>query len=129
MKFQCIIFGTRFWKLKIIDEHKTNLVHQGPAKDLVDAYILESLVMKDDGSGAGRLFDGMNPDRQIQQMIADLFSTGTETIQTTLRWATIFALREPELQRRVQKEIDTVVGRKYLSFSNNFLTLTVSSIS
>ena len=87
------------------------MVHQSPAKDLVDAYIQESQLMKDDGNGE-RLFAGMDPDRQIQQMIADLFSTGTETIQTTLRWATIFALREPELQYRVQKEIDTVVGRK-----------------
>ena len=83
---------------------------QGPAKDLVDAYIQESQLIKD-GNGE-RLFAGMDPDRQIQQMIADLFSTGTETIQTTLRWATIFALREPELQYCVQKEIDTVVGRK-----------------
>ena len=97
-------------KLKILDEHKTNFVEQGHAKDLVDAYILESQVMKD--GNEGRLFAGMDPDRQIQQMIADLFSPGTETIQTTLRWATIFALREPELQYRVQKEIDSVVGRK-----------------
>ena len=76
----------------------------------MDAYIQESRMVKD-GNG-GRLFAGRDPERQIQQMIADLFSTGTETIQTTLRWATIFALREPELQNRVQKEIDTVVGRK-----------------
>jgi len=83
---------------------------KNPAKDLVDVYIQESQVMED-GNG-GRLFAGMDPDRQIQQMIADLFSAGTETVQTTLRWAATFALREPELQNRVQKEIDTVVGRK-----------------
>ena len=83
----------------------------GPAKDLVDAYVQESRAMED-GNSAGRLFAGMDPDRQIQQIITDLFSAGTETIQTTLRWAALFALREPELQHRVQKELDTVIGRK-----------------
>ena len=74
----------------------------------------------EDGHSDGRLFAGMNADTQIQQMIGDLFSAGTETIQTTLRWALLFALREPDLQRRVQQELDTVIGPKYIIFNSPF---------
>ena len=97
--------------LKVVEAHKANLGQQEPPKDLVDAYIQEIRAMED-GHSDGRLFAGMNADTQIQQMIGDLFSAGTETIQTTLRWALLFALREPVLQRRVQQELDTVIGPK-----------------
>jgi len=74
----------------------------------------------EDGHSDGLLFAGVNADTQIQQMIADLFSAGTETIQTTLRWAVLFAVREPDLQRRVQQELDTVIGLKYYFLLTNF---------
>ena len=102
--------------MKVVEKHKVALDPQGSSKDIVDAYIQESRAMQD-GNGDGHLFAGMDPDRQIHQIIIDLFSAGTETIQTTLRWATLFALREPELQDRVQQELDTVVGRQYIYFT------------
>lgn len=118
------MFFTFFFKNQVTKEHESNLDHKSPTDDLVDAYIQKSRAIKDGNSAAGRVFAGMDPNRQIQQMIADLFSAGTETVQTTLRWAVIFALREPELQYRVQKELDTVVGPKYASlFSFSFLRI------
>ena len=105
----------------MVEEHKANNSgHQDTPKDLVDAYIQESRAMED-GHSDGLLFAGMKADTQIQQMIADLFSAGTETIQTTLRWALIFALREPDLQLRVQQELDAIIGPKYITFISLFL--------
>ena len=80
-------------------------------RDVIDSYILEIQTAKEEGRSE-RLFDGKDADRQMQQIIGDMFSAGTESVKTTLQWATVFALREPELQARVQQELDQVVGRR-----------------
>ena len=43
-----------------------------------------------------------------------LFLGGTETSATTLRWSLLYMITYPEIQVRVQKEIDSVVGRNRL---------------
>lgn len=48
------------------------------------------------------------------QVIGDLFSAGMETIKTTLLWMNVFMLRNPDAMRRVQEELDQVVGRHRL---------------
>lgn len=50
-------------------------------------------------------------DRQIQQVLGDLFSAGMETIKTTIQWAVVFMLHHPEVAKAVQNELDEVVGR------------------
>ena len=44
-------------------------------------------------------------------VIFDLFLAGSETTSTTLMWAVINMMRNEEVQKRVQDELDTVVGR------------------
>ncbi|XP_021056208.1 cytochrome P450 2J3-like isoform X3 [Mus pahari] len=41
----------------------------------------------------------------------DLFIGGTETISTTLRWALLYMILNPEVQERVHSEIDGVIGQ------------------
>lgn len=50
----------------------------------------------------------------MMQVIADLFSAGMETIKTTLLWLNVFMLRHPDAMKRVQDELDQVVGRNRL---------------
>ncbi|XP_071450811.1 cytochrome P450 18a1 [Hetaerina americana] len=80
-------------------------------RDIVDTYLLEIQRAKEEGR-SDLLFDGKNHDRQMQQIIGDLFSAGMETIKTTLQWAVVFMLHHPEAQRAIQEEMDGVVGRK-----------------
>lgn len=59
-----------------------------------------------------RLFSFLfHADRQIQQVLGDLFSAGMETIKTTLEWAVLLMLHHPEIAKAVQDELDQVVGR------------------
>ncbi|NXF85017.1 CP2DE protein, partial [Eubucco bourcierii] len=47
----------------------------------------------------------------LRLVAADLFGAGTETTSTTLRWAVLYMLLHPEVQRKVQDDIDKVIGR------------------
>ncbi|NXX06066.1 CP2DH protein, partial [Larus smithsonianus] len=48
----------------------------------------------------------------LRLVTADLFAAGSETTSTTLRWALLYMLLHPEIQSKVQAEIDMVIGRE-----------------
>jgi cytochrome P450 len=43
-------------------------------------------------------------------LIGDLFAAGTETTATTIRWAIVYLLNNMDIQNKMRKEIDEVVG-------------------
>lgn len=95
-----------------VDAHRASF-DSSNMRDLIDNYLMEI----EDAKATGReeeLFQGKEHDRQMQQIIGDLFSAGMETIKTTLLWAVIYMLHEPEVARKVQAELDRVVGRRRL---------------
>ncbi|XP_030848266.1 cytochrome P450 2J2-like isoform X4 [Strongylocentrotus purpuratus] len=50
----------------------------------------------------------------LKSVIADLFFAGMETTTTTLKWFILYMMAYPEVQSRVQAELDHVVGRERL---------------
>ncbi|XP_075430104.1 cytochrome P450 2D20-like isoform X5 [Ascaphus truei] len=57
------------------------------------------------------LHEGFNRRLPAGDGEVDLFIGGTETSTTTLRWALLFMLLCPDVQSKVQEEIDRVIGR------------------
>jgi len=98
---------------EIVQKHKDTFDGEN-IRDLVDAYLFEIAQAKQDGR-ADQLFEGKDPDRQIYQIIGDLYSAGTETVKTTLQWAVVYMLHHPEVMKAVQDELDQVRLRPSLT--------------
>ena len=56
-------------------------------------------------------------------ILVDIFLAGAETTSTTLTWGILYMIREVNVQRKVQEELDRVVGEY------NFLILFSINIS
>ncbi|XP_017775403.1 PREDICTED: cytochrome P450 18a1 [Nicrophorus vespilloides] len=95
-----------------IDEHRRTF-DPSHLRDVVDTYLLEIQKANEEGVGH-QLFEGRDHDRQMQQIMGDLFSAGMETIKSSLQWGVLFMLHHPEKMRAVQEELDQIVGRKRL---------------
>jgi cytochrome P450 len=46
--------------------------------------------------------------------ILNLFAAGAETTSTTLNWSLLYLSRNPNIQKKFQKEIDEVIGNSRL---------------
>uniref|UniRef100_A0A4X2K437 Steroid 21-hydroxylase n=1 Tax=Vombatus ursinus TaxID=29139 RepID=A0A4X2K437_VOMUR len=91
--------------------HKETRV-EGQTRDLTD-YMLQKL--REQGEGPGQLSEG-----HVQMALVDLFIGGTETIASTLTWAVAFLLHHPEIQRRLQEELDQELGPGFSGNSPNY---------
>ncbi|XP_068100631.1 cytochrome P450 2K1-like [Hyperolius riggenbachi] len=70
----------------------------------IDAYLLKQ--EKDqESSKADKYFN----DENLVHSILDLFAAGTDTTSTTLRWAILLMMKYPEIQKKVQEEIQAHV--------------------
>ncbi|XP_077148306.1 cytochrome P450 2C5-like [Ranitomeya variabilis] len=49
-------------------------------------------------------------DENLTAVVSDLFSAGMETTSTTMRWALLIMIKYPEIQEKVQSEIEKVIG-------------------
>ena len=90
----------------IVKDHRDTLNPDYP-RDLVDSYLIEMDRAREAGT-LEEVFD-QDPERQLEQIILDIFTAGVETLKTTLQWAILFMIHHPAVRRRVQAEISSVV--------------------
>ncbi|KAI4829145.1 hypothetical protein KUCAC02_023206 [Chaenocephalus aceratus] len=82
--------------------------HHTLQKDFIDCFLTEIQKhqdKRDDEPDA--CFDGGN----LVKCSFDLFGAGTETTSITLRWGVLYMAKYTEIQEKVQKEIDSVIGQ------------------
>ncbi|CAG7716833.1 unnamed protein product [Allacma fusca] len=87
--------------------HEKTLPADGASRDFIDAYLYEIRATTDPNSS----FFKENGIRSLLAVMGDLFNAGFETVTLTLSWALLYLVRFPEVQKKLQKELDTVVGR------------------
>ncbi|XP_040204220.1 cytochrome P450 2K6-like [Rana temporaria] len=72
-------------------------------RNLIDAF----LIKQQEGKPESTLYfhnDNLNI------LVNNLFAAGMETTSTTLRWGLLLMIKYPEIQKKVQNEIDRVIG-------------------
>ncbi|XP_034528912.1 cytochrome P450 2J2-like isoform X2 [Notolabrus celidotus] len=85
-----------------VDKHREEWNPEDP-RDFIDVYLTEMKKKKEDPQA------GFNIET-LMVCILDLFEAGTESAATTLRWALVYMMHYPEIQEKVQSEIDRVIG-------------------
>ncbi|XP_021962197.2 cytochrome P450 2J6 [Folsomia candida] len=88
-----------------VQEHRENYAEDSP-RDFVDVFLKEIYACKDEESP---FFKEVGY-RQLTGVIKDLFEAGSETSSTTLSWIFLYLSTFPEVQKKLQEEIDRVVG-------------------
>ena len=89
-----------------IKNHKETLDTNEP-RDYIDKYLIEIQNTKDPSSS----FFGDKGINNLAANLMDLFLAGSETTSTTLTWVILYMVRNQDVQEKVQKELDTVLGR------------------
>uniref|UniRef100_A0A8C5RFX0 Cytochrome P450 family 2 subfamily W member 1 n=1 Tax=Laticauda laticaudata TaxID=8630 RepID=A0A8C5RFX0_LATLA len=93
------------------------------SRNQLQSYIDSMLFKQQQESGKTNIFHNPN----VVASVLDLVMAGTETTATTLQWAILLMMKHPEIQRKVQQEIQQVLGserlpvyedRKQMPFTN-----------
>ena len=87
--------------LPALQRHRESLDPDSEPRDYMDALLQEQ-----------RRRPQLMTDHHLFMSIHDLFIAGNDTTATTLRWAFCFLCQRPEVQRRLQAELDAEVGRQ-----------------
>ncbi|KAM7419370.1 hypothetical protein PAMA_016480 [Pampus argenteus] len=90
---------------RIIAKHWEKLDRDNP-RDFVDMYLIEMLVQK-----AAGVEDHSFTEEYLFYIIGDLFIAGTDTTTSTVLWFLLYMALHPDVQDKVQAEIDEVVGK------------------
>ncbi|XP_023558420.1 cytochrome P450 2D17-like [Octodon degus] len=89
---------------ELLAEHRMSWDPTQPSRDLTDTFLTE--VEKAKGNPESSFTD-----ENLRLVVADLFTAGMVTTSTTLAWALLLMILHPDVQRRVQQEIDEVIGQ------------------
>ncbi|XP_045835569.1 cytochrome P450 1B1 [Meles meles] len=92
--------------------HRESLQPGAGPRDMMDAFILSAgTEAAEEGSDDG----GSRLDLEyVPATVTDIFGASQDTLSTALQWLLILFTRYPEVQARVQAELDQVVGRDRL---------------
>ncbi|PNJ37389.1 CYP2D7 isoform 3 [Pongo abelii] len=89
---------------ELLTEHRMIWNPAQPPRDLTEAFLAEMEKAK------GNPESSFN-DENLRMVVADLFLAGMVTTSTTLAWGLLLMILHPDVQRRVQQEIDDVIGQ------------------
>ncbi|GJQ71364.1 CYP306A1 [Trypoxylus dichotomus] len=103
---------------KIIEEQAESLRHlrendeNYQPNNVLQAFLLEK------EKRIGDVSEKFYSNAQFLHLLADLFGAGLDTTLTTLRWYLLYMANYPQIQKKLQEEIDQIVGSRRISIDD-----------
>ncbi|XP_043191071.1 methyl farnesoate epoxidase-like [Amphibalanus amphitrite] len=94
---------------ELVREHQSTLDRSSP-RDFIDRFLIEM----ESPDAEAREFT----ERNLAVIGMDLFAGGMETTSTSLMWAVLMMVMYPDVQTRVQQELDAALGGRLPSYSD-----------
>ncbi|XP_051626362.1 cytochrome P450 1A5-like [Manacus candei] len=91
---------------KIIKEHYETY-DENNIRDITDSLIEQCLEKKVETNTATQI-----PKEKIVNLVNDIFGAGFDTVTTALSWSLLYLVTYPDIQKRIQKELDQTIGRE-----------------
>ncbi|NXG80736.1 CP1A5 protein, partial [Baryphthengus martii] len=101
-------FNKRFLHFlqKIVQEHY-NTYDKDNIRDITDSLIEQCLEKKVETNAAIQI-----PKEKIVNLVNDLFGAGFDTVTTALSWSLMYLVTYPNMQKKIQEELDQTIGRE-----------------
>ncbi|KAM5291737.1 cytochrome P450 1A1-like [Ctenodactylus gundi] len=91
---------------KMVKEHYKTF-EKGHIRDVTDSLIEHCEDRKLDENANIQLSDD-----SITNIVLDIFGAGFDTVTTAISWSLLYLVKNPRVQRKIQEELDTVIGRE-----------------
>ncbi|KAM3827815.1 cytochrome P450 1A5-like [Vipera latastei] len=91
---------------KLVEEHYEGF-DKNNIRDITDSLISFCQDKKANLNGNNAL-----KDQNIVGIVNELFGAGFDTVTTALSWCLLYLVTYPETQRRIQEELDQIIGRE-----------------
>uniref|UniRef100_T1JBZ4 Cytochrome P450 n=1 Tax=Strigamia maritima TaxID=126957 RepID=T1JBZ4_STRMM len=91
-----------------VDTHKKSHQLNSEIRDFIDIYLEE--INENKTIDNKKKFN----ESQLHQILADLLTSGMETTRVTLQWFILHVAANEDVRRKIQNELDTVIGRNRL---------------
>ncbi|NXW54313.1 CP1A5 protein, partial [Eurystomus gularis] len=101
-------FNKRFLHFlqKIVKEHYDSY-DKDNIRDITDCLIEQGLEKKVETNTAIQI-----PKEKIVNLVNDLFGAGFDTVTTALSWSLMYLVTYPNMQKKIQEELDQTIGRE-----------------
>ncbi|XP_071961415.1 steroid 17-alpha-hydroxylase/17,20 lyase-like [Antedon mediterranea] len=99
--------------MKDVSQHLKEYSPDEPAKDMIELLLHAQRDEKETEGSENKLTDV-----HIKQILSDLFSAGTDTTTSTLLWGIACLMDNPDVQKKIKKELDEVIGDRPSSLSD-----------
>ncbi|XP_071464569.1 cytochrome P450 1A1 isoform X2 [Marmota flaviventris] len=91
---------------KLVKEHYRKF-EKGYIRDITDSLIEHCQDRRLDENANIQLSD-----EKIINVVLDIFGAGFDTVTTAISWGLMYLVTNPRIQRKIQEELDTVIGRE-----------------